>query len=120
MIELIRQLLGCKQVEGSGHLESVPLTGQLSCVHTYGQLFLTLAYFHGMVPLGIYRTSEASYGDAEVSGRGGKLPPRCINLTLKELRNKEVNSDAESLQQFLRSRMKNLGLDEAGRCPFPQ
>ena len=68
MIELIRQLLGCKQVEGSGYLESIPLTGQLSLVHTYGQLFLTLAYLHGMVPLGIYRTSETtSCEDEEVS-----------------------------------------------------
>lgn len=68
MIELIRQLLGCKQVEGSGYLESIPLTGQLSHVHTYGQLFLTLAYLHGMVPLGIYRTSEATRcEDNEVS-----------------------------------------------------
>ena len=68
MIELIRQLLGCKQVEGSGYLESIPLTGQLFHVHTYGQLFLTLAYLHGMVPLGIYRTSEATRcEDNEVS-----------------------------------------------------
>ena len=66
MIELVRQLLGCKQVDGSGYLESVPLTGQLSHVRTYGQLFLTLAYLYGMVPMGIYRTSEASYQDTEV------------------------------------------------------
>eukprot|EP00731_Ephydatia_muelleri_P023902 Em0016g173a len=95
MIELIRQLLGCKQVEGSGYLESIPLTGQLSLVHTYGQLFLTLAYLHGMVPLGIYRTSETTSCEDE-----------------EELRNKEVNNDPETLSQFLCSRMGNLGLND--------
>ena len=48
-----------------------------------------------MVPLGIYRTSEAT---------------RCEDN--EEPRNKEVNNDPESLSQFLYSRMDNLGLND--------
>jgi len=56
MIGLVRQLLGCKQVEDSGYLWHIPLTPELLSLETYERVFQRLVSQHRYIPLAIYRT----------------------------------------------------------------
>ena len=99
MIDLVRQLVGCKQTPGSGYLCSVPVDKEMLSLQTYDRVFQRLASTHRAVPLGIYRTVPMSFEGED-----------------KEEEDKEMKEqsyhDGENIKRFLNARMMSLGLDQ--------
>ena len=100
MIDLFRQLVGCKQTPGSGYLCSVPVDKEMLSLQTYDRVFQRLASTHRAVPLGIYRTVpmtlEADEEDEEVD---------------KEAKEERYH-DGENIKRFLNARMMSLGMEQ--------
>ena len=98
MIDLVRQLVGCKQTPGSGYLCSVPVDKHMLSLQTYDRVFQRLASTHRAVPLGIYRTvpmsSEREEGEEDD----------------KEAREERYH-DGENIKRFLNARMMSLGME---------
>ena len=117
LVDLVRQLLGCRQVQGSGFLwkvrcisslsldvkinaillAQVHMTEELLQLHTYDRLFQRLASTHQEVPLGIYRTVPVG---------------TCPELT--KIYHRDAHDDGARVNQFLKSRAMSLGLKAVG------
>ena len=110
MIDLVRQLVGCKQTPGSGFLWSVPIDKDMLSLQTYDRVFQRLASTHRAVPLGIYRTVPISTMvdviDEEMEGEGEGKSEKEKN-ELKE----EDYHDGDSIKRFLDARVRSLGLE---------
>ena len=102
MIDLVRQLVGCKQTPGSGYLCSVPVDKHMLSLQTYDRVFQRLASTHRAVPLGIYRTVPMS-SDDEDNGEG-----KGEDKESKE----ERYHDGEGIKRFLNTRMMSLGMEQ--------
>ena len=103
MVDLVRQLVGCKQRAGSGFLCSVPVDKEMLSLQTYERVYQRLASTHRAVPLGIYRTVPIStipdlMADEEKEGA--------------DLREDGYTGDEESIKRFLSARMTSLGLGQ--------
>ena len=99
MIDLVRQLVGCKQTPGSGYLCSVPVDKEMLSLQTYDRVFQRLASTHRAVPLGIYRTIPmSSKGEDEEEED-------------KEMKEERYH-DGENIKRFLNARMMSLGLEQ--------
>ena len=103
MIDLVRQLVGCKQTPGSGFLCSVPVDKEMLSLQTYERVYQRLASTHRAVPLGIFRTVPiSSIPDLMTSDEGKDEPDS------KE----EDYDDGDSIKNFLNARMTSLGLEQ--------
>ena len=97
MVDLVRQLVGCKQSPDSGYLWSIHLDKEMLNLQTYDRVFQRLASTHRAVPIGIYRTAP------------------CLDLVGKEKESERKASeyhDGESIKRFLSARMASLGLQQ--------
>ena len=101
MIDLVRQLVGCKQTPGSGYLCSVPVDKHMLSLQTYDRVFQRLASTHRAVPLGIYRTVPMSSDDEVDKGEGEDKESK-----------EERYHDGENIKRFLNTRMMSLGMEQ--------
>lgn len=58
ILDLLRELLGCKPGDDCGYLWHIPVTPDLLELDTYERVFQRLASQHRYIPLGIYRTIQ--------------------------------------------------------------
>jgi hypothetical protein len=56
IVDLVRQLLGCQQVDNSAYLWKLEISEELLQMQTYDRLFQKVVTVHHCVPLGLYRT----------------------------------------------------------------
>ena len=97
MVDLVRQLVGCKQTAGSGYLWSVPVDKEMLSLQTYERVFQRLASTHRAVPLGIYRTVPIS-----------TIPELTMNVDSKD----DDYRTGDNIKRFLSARMVSLGLEQ--------
>ncbi|XP_064392695.1 potassium channel subfamily T member 1-like [Halichondria panicea] len=97
IVELMRQLLGCKAEEDSGYLWHVPLTPDLLCLETYERVFQRLVSQHRYIPLGIHRTIPEGH---------------CVYLKCDVMSSGEPEAMGERVASFLNARMEALGLSD--------
>jgi hypothetical protein len=106
MIDLVRQLVGCKQTPGSGYLCSVPVDKHMMNLQTYDRVFQRLASTHRAVPLGIYRTIPMGPEEEEEEGEDKD----------KEAREEKYH-DGENIKRFLNARMMSMGMEQDQQQP---
>ena len=95
IVDFVRQLLSCKQVDDSGYLWHISLTSDLLALETYDKVFQRLVSQHRYVPLGIYRT----------------VPDGVCLCEEGEDSNAKTNLlDSSRVASFLNTRMESLGL----------
>ncbi|XP_062514893.1 potassium channel subfamily T member 2-like isoform X2 [Corticium candelabrum] len=74
IIPLVEQLLGCRQVNGSGFLWQIPVDGSLASLKTYGRVCQRLAQKFGLLVFGVYRTVQNDQRQQRIDTR---MPSSC-------------------------------------------
>uniref|UniRef100_A0A914C8I7 RCK N-terminal domain-containing protein n=1 Tax=Acrobeloides nanus TaxID=290746 RepID=A0A914C8I7_9BILA len=111
LVDFVKLLLGIEQSPGSGFLASIKITQEDLWIRTYGRLYQKICASLGDTPIGMYRTKEMDSSTISTEMDKKLQEERKARRQVVTMQ-KSSGTGRKKLRELVKSRMKNLGMDE--------